>query len=266
MLSAYDATGRQVIARDVTKAEGPFACPDCQGEVILKKGVEKVHHFAHVPPFTCNFGVGESEEHLTAKLQVYNALLPAPEVRLLMVERVIKRPSYKVRLDVSCRVKNRYFLTIELQFSTESPDELSERTEHYTASDIYVLWLLPFPKNLSEGEIYATKQMERYMHALYYGTVYYWMGGDLVLPVHYHKYSLGSVYREWFDNDKEEWKEGFIEQYPKNHSRIPEFHQVVRITDLKPCPRKAGQFGSYALPAARLWGLDKRWYSSSDVE
>lgn len=261
MLSAYDANGRQVIARDVTKAEGPFTCPDCRGEVILKKGAEKVHHFAHVPPFTCSFGVGESEEHRAAKQEVYDALLPVPEVSWLMIERVVKRPSYKVRLDVSCRVRNRNLVVIELQYSEESPKELSRRTSHYTDSGIHVLWLLPYPENLSEGEIYPTKQMDRYIQAMYFGTVFYWGGGDITLPVHYHKYSLGSVYREWYD-EKGQRKEGFIELYPKNHSRIPEFHQEIRIIDLKPFTRRAGKFGLYDLPAARLWGLDKPWYRS----
>ncbi len=266
MLSAYNAKGRQVIARDVTKADGPFTCPDCQGEVILKKGEEKVHHFAHVPPFACSFGAGESEEHRAAKLEVYDALLPAPEVGWLMIERVVKRPSYKVRLDVSCRVRNRHLLTIELQFSEKQPNELGERTELYTASEIYVLWLLPFPENLSEGEIYDTKDMERYMHALYYGIIDYWRGADIVQPVHFRTYSLGSVYRKWYDDDKEQWNEGFVEQYPKNHSKIPEFHPVVRITDLKPFTRSAGQFGPYTLPAARLWGLNKPWFGSGEIE
>src|SRR5260370_13049725 len=209
MLSAYNAKDRQVIARDATKAEGPFTCPDCQGEVILKKGEEKVHHFAHVPPFTCSFGVGESEEHRAAKQEVYDALVLVSEVDRLMIERLVKRPQYKIRLDVSFRILARHLLTIELQYSEKPPDELSERTGLYTDSGIHVLWLLPYPENLIEGEIYATKQIERYMQALYFATVYYWLDGHLVLPVHYHKYSLGSVYRKWFDDDKQQWTEAF---------------------------------------------------------
>jgi len=266
MLSAYNANGKQVIACDVTKADGPFTCPECQGEVILKQGLEKVHHFAHVPPFACSHGTGESKEHRAAKQEVYKALKLAPEVSLLMVERFVKHAQGNVFLDVSCRVRNRHLLTIELQYSQKSPAELRQRTILYTASGIHVLWLLPYPEDLSEGEIYATKQMERYMQALYFGTVYYWLGGDLVLPVHYHRYSLGSVYHEWFDDDKEQWNEGFVEQYPRNFSRIPEFHQEVRITDLKPLTRQAGKFGRFSLPAGRLWGLDKPWFRSKYIE
>ena len=262
MLSAYNPNGRQVIARDVTKEDGPFFCPECEGEVTLKKGVIKVHHFAHVPPFTCSFGVGESEEHRAAKQEVYDALLPASEVSWLMVERFLG----EVRLDISCYIGKKHLLTVELQFSDISPDIIAARTSYYTARKIHVLWLLPYPEDLAEGEVYATSLMERYMHALYYGTVYYWRGTDIVQPMHFRTYSLGSVYRKWYDDEKEQWNEGFVEQYPKNHSKIPEFHPVIRITDLKPFTRKAGQFGPYALPAARLWGLDKPWFGSREME
>jgi hypothetical protein len=131
---------------------------------------------------------------------------------------------------------------------------------------IQVLWLLPYPEDLTEGEAYATTLMERYMHALYYGTVYYWRGTNIVQPVHFRTYSMGSLYRKWYDHEKEQWDEGFVEQYPKNHSKIPEFHPMMRIIDLKPFTRKAGQFGPYALPAARLWGLDKPWFGLGEVE
>jgi hypothetical protein len=53
------------------------------------------------------------------------------------------------------------------------------------------------------GEVYVTKQIERYMHTMYFGTVYYWCGADIVLPGHFRTYSLGSVYRKWYDDDKE---------------------------------------------------------------
>jgi len=73
---------------------------------------------------------------------------------------------------------------------------------------------------------------------------------------------LGSVYREWYDEDEKQWYAGRIEQIPK-FSRLPEFHAEVRITDLKPFTRKAGQLGPYTLPAALLWGLDKPWFRTN---
>ncbi len=114
--------------------------------------------------------------------------------------------------------------------------------------------------------MYSTTLMERYLHALYFGSVYYWPGADIVLPVHYRSYSLGTVYRKWYDDDKEQWNEGFVEQYPKNHSRIPEFHREMRITDFKSFTRRGGKFGRYPLPAARLWGLEMPWFTLKHIE
>src|SRR5258708_27298285 len=138
MLSAYNANRKQVMACDVTKADGPFTCPECQGEVILKQGTEKVPHFAHVPPFACSHGVGESKEHRAAKQEVYNALKLVPEVSLLMAERFVKHVQRNVYLDVSCRVRNRHLLTTELQYSKKSPTKHSQRTILYHAMAIPV--------------------------------------------------------------------------------------------------------------------------------
>jgi competence CoiA-like predicted nuclease len=69
-----------------------------------------------------------------------------------MIERVVKRSSYKVRLDVSCHVREAHLLTIEIQYSDEPLKELSRRTSLYTKNRIHVLWLLPYPEALAEGK------------------------------------------------------------------------------------------------------------------
>ena len=46
-------TGEIVTAYLASKAQGPFICPDCGDEVILKIGKRTVNHFAHVNPFAC---------------------------------------------------------------------------------------------------------------------------------------------------------------------------------------------------------------------
>lgn len=47
---------QKVAAWDQQKIDGPFSCPVCVEETILKKGAMKVHHFAHKPPITCEYG------------------------------------------------------------------------------------------------------------------------------------------------------------------------------------------------------------------
>ena len=48
--------GQTVTAYLVSKEHGPFKCPDCGDEVILKTGRRTVNHFAHVNPLACRQG------------------------------------------------------------------------------------------------------------------------------------------------------------------------------------------------------------------
>ena len=76
MLSATKtSTNEKVYAWLINREDKPFSCPECGDEVILKKGIVKVHHFAHKPPTSCEFGQGESEKHRACKLEIYERLL-----------------------------------------------------------------------------------------------------------------------------------------------------------------------------------------------
>ena len=75
MLVASSKTQEKSLAWLTEKSQAPFSCPECNSEVILKKGKVRAHHFAHKPPVDCIYGVGESQKHLTIKRQVYEALV-----------------------------------------------------------------------------------------------------------------------------------------------------------------------------------------------
>ncbi|HBG35277.1 MAG TPA: hypothetical protein DDX01_08100 [Holosporales bacterium] len=75
MLVVHNQVGIRCIAWETLKADGPFHCLECLGEVILKKGPKKEHHYAHKPPVNCEYGATESQLHLHAKREIYNALL-----------------------------------------------------------------------------------------------------------------------------------------------------------------------------------------------
>jgi competence CoiA-like predicted nuclease len=71
MLCAVRQKDRQKVAAwDQHKSDGPFSCPVCVEETILKKGTMKVHHFTHKPPITCEYGTGETERHRECKLTI----------------------------------------------------------------------------------------------------------------------------------------------------------------------------------------------------
>jgi competence protein CoiA len=256
MLSAHNKHGEDMVAWEATKADGPFSCPACHEEVLLKKGSIKEHHFAHVPPSACPYGTGESEEHRQAKHAIYEALQTHPNISWVRVEWYLG----EVRPDINFTMRDGQEVAVEIQFSPLSPEETARRTRLYSAKRIHVLWLLPARDHLIEGAKYDTSLLERYLHALYFGKVYYWLSGDLVLPVHFERYSLGLALREWDAQEEEEQGHAsFFERFSKR-ARIPTFLDAVHIAELQAMSRQAGQFGPYALPTAWLWG-ENAWRS-----
>ncbi len=86
MLAAIAPDGARILARETSKAAGPFRCPGCGAEVIVKKGSLVVHHFAHLADSTCAYSESESEEHLACKMAIYDALVANPKVVRAEVE------------------------------------------------------------------------------------------------------------------------------------------------------------------------------------
>lgn len=63
--------GRIVTPREVGRKDGPFACPECDGEVVWRAGPEVRRHFAHTPDSPCALvQTGESWWHRSAKKRV----------------------------------------------------------------------------------------------------------------------------------------------------------------------------------------------------
>jgi len=63
----------------------PYACPDCRGELVLRRGATRRAHFAHkaTPDArTCDF-VNETEEHWRAKHRLAQLLREGGEIRLV---------------------------------------------------------------------------------------------------------------------------------------------------------------------------------------
>jgi len=250
MLSAYDRNEDDVVAWEVTRDQAPFFCPECGESVVVKKGQFKIHHFAHLPDSACTYGVGESEEHRQAKYQIYEALSQHASVKSLKVERNLR----DVRPDVSFCWQGEHEVAVELQISAISPGEVARRTRSYTAKNMSMLWITPYHRRVSGLIPYRTRVWERYLHALYFGKIYYWIAGEELLPVHFERYSLGTVSREWYDESKQGfcWKE--FEQFSPSLRNL-RFGDTVRITDMKTAWRPFRQVGQFTLPRARLWTL-----------
>jgi len=250
MLAAMNGS-IQVVAGNVTKKDGPFFCPECNGEVLVKKGTKKVHHFAHIPPTTCVYGEGETELHRKAKMELFQALSQYDELSEVQLERGLG----EVRPDVSFVYNNTLF-AIEVQASNLDWKEISRRTSIYQQKGIPVLWTPPYLDNMfkkrNEDNLprYTPKLWEKYLHAMYFGKVFYWLRGEelkiikfgehMISTEEYYEYATGSVYGG--------------HTYRSIKFRTPQVIGETKVTELEIKKRPFKALRDFSLPEALLLG------------
>ena len=236
------------------KPQGPFFCPACNTEVILKKGKIRAHHFAHKPPVDCIYGVGESQIHLKVKRQVYEALATHPDCSKCELERQLNG----VRPDISLYIRGTR-VAIEVQKSTIDTDEIYRRTQRYTDLDIYLLWILPDNSPSTsfrprEGtHVHRIREWEKYLHAMYWGCLYYWQSEAIVLPCHFDSFSAWVEESQWYSEDGEEMYAGGY--YRKTKSlKVPNMYNKLHIADdFRPTIREQWSNQNWTIPNTKLW-------------
>lgn len=191
MLTAALKDGRRVHAFETAKTDGPFTCPACLCQTILKRGRVKIPHFAHEPGVNCPESQGETPLHLQTKMAIFKALCASPacgpgkcgpEIRLTLGNR------FQVA-DILARIGSE-LVAIEIQRSVITPDAIIKRTLFYTERDIATLWVVPRNFNVParwDDEIGAwhpgrlrINQTERFLWRLYYGHLYSFDGSGIV--------------------------------------------------------------------------------------
>jgi predicted RNA-binding Zn-ribbon protein involved in translation (DUF1610 family) len=138
--------GEIVEAWSQKESAGPFQCPSCGGEVILRSRKRRLDHFAHAAERVCHHDLGESENHRRSKAEIWVCLKDAPRVADVQLE----RPLGEVRADVSATI-NGVSVAIEVQLSNLSVANIMRRTQEYTRRGIYVLWLSRWRPALDSG-------------------------------------------------------------------------------------------------------------------
>lgn len=182
LTSIRSRDSKQVLAAVAEKVDGPFYCPDCNEETVLKKGTVIRDHFAHKAGSTCAYGGGESDEHRHCKAEIYRELL-----RFSSLEAQLEKSFGTVRADIYFESKNtgnKY--AIEAQLSNLTVKEIIHRTSEYAKLNIHVLWL-PHWSDFLTQPAYAPKLWERWLHVAYHGNIYYWVEDLQVVPVWYAK-------------------------------------------------------------------------------
>lgn len=248
MLSARrKSDGQTVTAYFERKTNGPFACLECQEEVILKSGRNRVNHFAHANPIACKFAEGESDLHRKCKMEIFEALQRMPNV----CDATLERPLGSVRPDVSAYIDD-VPVAIEVQISSLSVETIMRRTIDYARKGIYVLWLLQWTPAL-DSKRYSPKAWEKWIHAVYFGRVYYWLRGLEVVAYQFEPHLKSVQKTTWFSGNGKKMSGGGYSRRSKRF-RSPVRCQTLNLaTDFAPKLRFWWEGNGIKAPDAKLF-------------
>lgn len=265
--------GALIEAEIATKDDGPFVCPACHSDAVVKKCAEKRDHFAHHAPLTPVLGRGESALHLDCKREICDALAARfPDGKWEVEREIPATPRLgisRVVPDISGRVGEQR-LAIEIQVSALTIPKVLRRISVYTRRAIPMLWVIPLTENVAPGFLFRPRLYERYLHSLYFDRAYYWLRGmgSRVIPIHFSRASRYIDTTEWYDVDAGE--ERFAGGYEKPYKVIRTALPAPPIDVVEAFKRhERGAFTPdnerKAVPASLLW-LDTlpRWWSSAE--
>lgn len=253
-----DSDNKKVFAYQSVKANGPFSCPKCRCELILKKGKIKVHHFAHKPPFNCGLGKGETDTHRRCKESIYRCLANRDNVSHLDVEANLG----PIIADVYAEINGKP-VAIEVQKSKVSVNEIRRRTIEYEKLGINVLWLALLNKKLNQDR-YSPSAWEKWCHAAYFGRVYYWLVDLTVIPFHFSECQLYVEESTWYESGGYERSEGGYYRTSKRYKTPVAGNHVDIATHFVPNLKRAWSGGSIDIPKCRIY-LDnqKPWWKKA---
>ena len=247
LLAKRKTTGEPITAYFALQHHGPFICPDCHEEVILKMGRQTVNHFAHANPIACKFAIGESDLHRRCKMEIFRALQTASAVRNVELE----RPIGMNRADVSAEIGG-VPVAIEVQLSSLSLETIQERTIEYFREGAYVLWLLQWTPALDSPR-YTPTLWEKWIHALYFGHAYYWLEGLTVASYSFEPHFKTVPKRSWFSPDGRKMTAGGYSQKSKRHRTAVRGDTLNIATDFDPKLRYWWKGDAFTLPDAKLF-------------
>lgn len=254
----------RVHASSVSRDDGPFVCMGCNMDVIHRRPYHMRRHFAHharVSPLDTS---RESRLHHRCKTEIFHALRDAyPRGNWICDTRRVRRRTKNETInrqpDIGGRI-GRQPLVIEVQRSTLGIRQLLARTADYTSMGIAILWIVPLTEDLGT-DLFRPRLIERYLHSLYYGRVYYWLPGmgANVLPIHFSPAVRAVPYRT---NEGGSWEDaGFINK-PYKLIRRPKPYGSTMPIGHRFSPHTRPPFLPWGetqpLPPARLW-RDTLW-------
>lgn len=243
-IAVKKSNNQKVLASDVNKSDGPFYCPVCLSEAIVRKCSEKEDHFAHKAKQSPVINAKHKGLHDECKNQILEGLTESFPNGKWEAEREI--PSNKIKgfksviPDISGRI-NDIPIAIEIQLSPYTINRIFEKLVKYQERKIAVLYIIPLYEELGEEPI-RPRLYEKYLHSLNFGKVYYWIPGNgtKLIPVHYSPAKRWIESTSWYDTEREEERVegGFFLTY--RTIKAPNYGKTVDIIkDFQKVPKNA---------------------------
>lgn len=192
-------------------------------------------------------GFPESEAHKRCKLAIYEALLRQANVTKVRLE----RPLGTNRPDVSSYI-NGVPVAIEVQLSRLSEEVIVRRTIEYARKGIYVLWLAQWKPALDRKR-YSPALWEKWVHATYFGRVYYWVEGLSVASYHFDPAFVTMPSASWYPEAGKKVTAGGYSRYSKRHRSAVRGATFNLATDFMPKDRDWWEESSMTIPFAKLF-------------
>lgn len=191
---------------------GPFYCPACLSNVVLRKCVEKIDHFAHKSRLSPVLGPKQMLLHNACTEEICAELVSRfPDGNWAIERPILENKIRKIPTlvpDISGRM-GEIRVAVEVQVSSLTIPRIVQRTRDYARRGIALVWIVPLSEPLGD-QPFRPRLYERYLHSIFFGRTYYWWKGLglTVKPVHYGPATREIEYREWYENGQLETSGG----------------------------------------------------------
>jgi|GEM_PF-469910 len=235
-----------VFAGDINKSDGPFYCPVCLSEAIVRKCAEKIDHFAHHARQSPVIRKKDRELHTKCIDQILKHLQTAFPDGKWEKEREIKENKEKGFKKVVPDISGRIGITpvaVEVQASAYTINRIKAKIEEYEkrSPKLAVLYIIPLSEDLGI-EPFRPRLFEKFLHSMYFGKAYYWISDNPteLHPVHFSPAKRWIEENTWFDTTMQEERTegGFYLTY--RTVKVPNYGNCIDISrDFIKVERKA---------------------------
>lgn len=256
MLTASSNHRAHCYAWTTERSEAPFFCKECLKEVVLRKGRVRAHHFAHKAPVTCQYGLGETNEHHKAKRGIFEALKINPNCSYCELEQKVNN----VIPDIYAIIKE-IPVAIEIQRSNMTVQDVYDRTVARHKNGLSVIWVIPSIDQLKifredHQDVCRVPKWLECIHAMGFGRIYVWSGnGETVIPIHFDKFTRYIPEKDFYNSDGEYMTAGGYDKTLKDRKIVTYApKKIIDIgTDFYSRKRDYFYTKNYSLPSCLIW-------------